>query len=230
MHTLTLALRSLLIGTFFVELACSAPLAIRQAQVGFEIGFGSLNATVPMSPLDALLDGTSTTGESGATPSAVSQTSGVSSSPVITSTTPETSQATLTVSSTTSPSSAPATPSTVSSTTSISFDSLTPSTPTSLSSESQAPSTASATTPPSSDSSTSSTEPTSTSSVEAPDATPPPSSDRLARPLVMGYYADWTAGNFPPEKVDFSRYDWIDFASASEVGDCRACEGKEHQA
>ncbi|KIY74088.1 glycoside hydrolase family 18 protein [Cylindrobasidium torrendii FP15055 ss-10] len=35
-----------------------------------------------------------------------------------------------------------------------------------------------------------------------------------ARPLVMAYYPDWTSSQFPPEKIDFDYYDWIDFAFA----------------
>ncbi|KAF8812560.1 glycoside hydrolase family 18 protein [Phlegmacium glaucopus] len=31
----------------------------------------------------------------------------------------------------------------------------------------------------------------------------------------MGYYPDWADPTFPPEKIDFRRYDWIDFAFAS---------------
>ncbi|KAH9951662.1 glycoside hydrolase superfamily [Amylocystis lapponica] len=30
----------------------------------------------------------------------------------------------------------------------------------------------------------------------------------------MAYYPDWVASTFPPEKIDFSRFDWIDFAFA----------------
>ncbi|KAI0796747.1 glycoside hydrolase superfamily [Abortiporus biennis] len=30
----------------------------------------------------------------------------------------------------------------------------------------------------------------------------------------MAYYPDWAADKFPPEKIDFSRVDWIDFAFA----------------
>ncbi|KAH9844225.1 glycoside hydrolase superfamily [Rhodofomes roseus] len=30
----------------------------------------------------------------------------------------------------------------------------------------------------------------------------------------MGYYPDWAAPAFPPEKIDFGRFDWIDFAFA----------------
>ena len=33
-------------------------------------------------------------------------------------------------------------------------------------------------------------------------------------PLVMAYYPDWAGDDFPPEKVDFRRFDWIDFAFA----------------
>ena len=31
-------------------------------------------------------------------------------------------------------------------------------------------------------------------------------------PLVMSYYPDWSS--FPPESIDFNRFDWIDFAFA----------------
>ncbi|KAI0683604.1 glycoside hydrolase [Cytidiella melzeri] len=30
----------------------------------------------------------------------------------------------------------------------------------------------------------------------------------------MAYYPDWAASTFPPENIDFSRFDWIDFAFA----------------
>ncbi|KAH9899952.1 glycoside hydrolase [Cubamyces lactineus] len=30
----------------------------------------------------------------------------------------------------------------------------------------------------------------------------------------MAYYPDWAGDDFPPEKVDFARFDWIDFAFA----------------
>ncbi|KAJ7904643.1 glycoside hydrolase [Mycena olivaceomarginata] len=30
----------------------------------------------------------------------------------------------------------------------------------------------------------------------------------------MAYYPDWAGDDFPPEKIDFSRFDWIDFAFA----------------
>ena len=47
-------------------------------------------------------------------------------------------------------------------------------------------------------------------------AGPPASTAPLAnrRPLVMGYYPDWAAYALPPEKIDFGRVDWIDFAFA----------------
>jgi len=32
--------------------------------------------------------------------------------------------------------------------------------------------------------------------------------------LVMAYYPDWIGLDFPPDKIDFSRFDWIDFAFA----------------
>lgn len=34
------------------------------------------------------------------------------------------------------------------------------------------------------------------------------------RPLVMAYYPDWASGSLPPEKIDYGRFDWIDFAFA----------------
>jgi hypothetical protein len=34
------------------------------------------------------------------------------------------------------------------------------------------------------------------------------------RPLVMAYYPDWASHSLPPEKIDFGRFDWIDFAFA----------------
>ncbi|KAF8165233.1 glycoside hydrolase [Crassisporium funariophilum] len=30
----------------------------------------------------------------------------------------------------------------------------------------------------------------------------------------MGYYPDWVGSTFPPERIDFKRYDWVDFAFA----------------
>ncbi|GLB33930.1 putative glyco 18 [Lyophyllum shimeji] len=34
------------------------------------------------------------------------------------------------------------------------------------------------------------------------------------QPLVMAYYPDWAGPSYPPENIDFSRFDWIDFAFA----------------
>ena len=39
-------------------------------------------------------------------------------------------------------------------------------------------------------------------------------SDTSSTILVMGYYPDWAYPAFPPENIDFRRYDWIDFAFA----------------
>ena len=39
-------------------------------------------------------------------------------------------------------------------------------------------------------------------------------SDASSTILVMGYYPDWAYPAFPPENIDFRRYDWIDFAFA----------------
>jgi hypothetical protein len=41
-----------------------------------------------------------------------------------------------------------------------------------------------------------------------------PPAVNTSKPLVMAYYPDWVASTFPPEKIDFSRLDWIDFAFA----------------
>ena len=30
----------------------------------------------------------------------------------------------------------------------------------------------------------------------------------------MGYYPVWAGAGFPPERIDFARYDWVDFAFA----------------
>ncbi|KAF8974431.1 glycoside hydrolase [Flammula alnicola] len=32
--------------------------------------------------------------------------------------------------------------------------------------------------------------------------------------LIMAYYPDWAGSAFPPDKINFSRFDWIDFAFA----------------
>ena len=35
----------------------------------------------------------------------------------------------------------------------------------------------------------------------------------------MAYYPDWVASAFPPEKIDFGRFDWVDFAFAVPTQD-----------
>jgi hypothetical protein len=45
----------------------------------------------------------------------------------------------------------------------------------------------------------------------------PPATGVLT-PLVMAYYPGWVADVFPPERIDFSRFDWIDFAFAEPDG------------
>ena len=37
-------------------------------------------------------------------------------------------------------------------------------------------------------------------------------------PLLMAYYPDWVSSAYPPEKIDFGRFDWIDFAFAVPDG------------
>lgn len=39
-------------------------------------------------------------------------------------------------------------------------------------------------------------------------------SDASSRMLMMCYYPDWAYPGFPPEKIDFGRFDWVDFAFA----------------
>jgi hypothetical protein len=38
--------------------------------------------------------------------------------------------------------------------------------------------------------------------------------DSVRSPLVMAYYPDWVGSDFPPKKIDFTLFDWIDFAFA----------------
>ena len=52
-----------------------------------------------------------------------------------------------------------------------------------------------------------------------PDAPPAPIATPDVGPLMMGYYPDWTSATLPPEKVDFSRYDWVDYAFALPTQD-----------
>lgn len=41
----------------------------------------------------------------------------------------------------------------------------------------------------------------------------------VSKMLVMAYYPDWIGDSFPPSKIDFSRFDWIDFAFAVPTAD-----------
>ena len=43
---------------------------------------------------------------------------------------------------------------------------------------------------------------------------PPSTTGTYLTPLIMGYYPVWRADALPPENIDFSRVDWIDFAFA----------------
>lgn len=52
-----------------------------------------------------------------------------------------------------------------------------------------------------------------------PPSPPPPAPTTTPKPLMMAYYPDWAASAFPPEKVDFGRYDWVDFAFAVPLSD-----------
>ena len=42
----------------------------------------------------------------------------------------------------------------------------------------------------------------------------PPATGSVLTPLMMAYYPGWVANEFPPERIDFSRFDWIDYAFA----------------
>jgi len=42
----------------------------------------------------------------------------------------------------------------------------------------------------------------------------PQDQSNSSMPLVMAYYPAWVADTFPPERVNFSLFDWIDFAFA----------------
>lgn len=58
----------------------------------------------------------------------------------------------------------------------------------------------------------------------------PPATGNVSTPtpLMMAYYAGWLADSFPPERIDFSRFDWIDFAFAEPDGNfALALEEKE---
>lgn len=45
-------------------------------------------------------------------------------------------------------------------------------------------------------------------------------SDASSKILVMGYYPDWADPAFPPEHINFTLYDWIDFAFALPDANC----------
>ncbi|CAE6516552.1 unnamed protein product [Rhizoctonia solani] len=55
--------------------------------------------------------------------------------------------------------------------------------------------------------------PTSPSAPE-PDSDKSGSSHAEMKPFVATYFPDWTADEFPPERIDFKRFAWIDFAFA----------------
>jgi hypothetical protein len=62
------------------------------------------------------------------------------------------------------------------------------------------------------------TSPTTSASEEAPTAAdiqsiPSPLAANNDK-IVAAYYPDWAGPDFPPEKIDFERFDWIDFAFA----------------
>jgi chitinase len=42
----------------------------------------------------------------------------------------------------------------------------------------------------------------------------PPATGGVSTPLMMAYYPGWVADTFPPERIEFSRFDWIDYAFA----------------
>lgn len=48
--------------------------------------------------------------------------------------------------------------------------------------------------------------------VAHPNVTQDPASS--STPLMMAYYPAWVAETFPPERINFSLFDWIDFAFA----------------
>lgn len=54
--------------------------------------------------------------------------------------------------------------------------------------------------------------PESDPAVAHPNVTQDPSSSPT--PLMMAYYPAWVADTFPPERINFSLFDWIDFAFA----------------
>jgi chitinase len=54
--------------------------------------------------------------------------------------------------------------------------------------------------------------PESDPAVVHPNITQDPSD--FSTPLMMAYYPVWVAETFPPERINFSLFDWIDFAFA----------------
>lgn len=56
--------------------------------------------------------------------------------------------------------------------------------------------------------------------LSAASTSPSASEEDLAeKPLVMAYYPSWTRSQFPPESINFTNYDWIDFAFAIPTSD-----------
>lgn len=60
----------------------------------------------------------------------------------------------------------------------------------------------------------------STSPLSSASASPSASEEDFAQnPLVMAYYPSWTRSQFPPESINFTNYDWMDFAFAIPTED-----------
>jgi hypothetical protein len=57
-------------------------------------------------------------------------------------------------------------------------------------------------------------------SPEPPTIVHPHDQSNSSVPLVMAYYPAWVADTFPPERIDFSSFDWIDFAFAVPNANC----------
>ncbi|KAJ7276522.1 glycoside hydrolase superfamily [Mycena haematopus] len=55
---------------------------------------------------------------------------------------------------------------------------------------------------------------------EVPFLLPLPALSPPSTPYIMAYYPDWAGPDSPPEKIDFARFDWIDFAFALPTKDC----------
>lgn len=112
----------------------------------------------------------------------------------------------------------PATPSTVAQEPTTSVAEQAQVTPTAVTSTSSASSSSLASSSTSSHAETTSSAPVSTTS-----SVPNPSLTALGGPrqtqMVMGYYPDWVGDSYPPEKIDFDQYDWVDFAFAEPGSD-----------